>query len=385
VNFDYSPEDEAFRDEVRQWMEANVDQRPRGAAPGYRAEKDVQFDWERKLAKKGWLTFAWPKEYGGTGWTATQRDIFETERARAGAPGTSPFGLMMLAPVLMKFGTEEQKKRYLPAIANVEDIWCQGYSEPGSGSDLASLKTTAVRSGDKYIVNGQKIWTTQAHWADKIFCLVRTSNEGAKQKGISFLLFDMNSKGVEVRPIVTIDGHHHLNEVFFTDVEVPVENLVGEEGQGWAIAKYLLTHERTGIAGVADNKAQLAKLKATVARDPVLKDDPHARRRLTELELDLMALEYTNLRTLARMDQGESPGPESSGLKIKGTEWQQAATEAFVEFGGHDAMAWHKQVEGVDPAYQAATARYNFMRAASIYGGSNEIQKNVLAKILIGL
>ncbi len=173
MNFDYSPEDEAFRDEVRQWMDANVDQRPRGAAPGYRAEKDVQFDWERKLAKKGWLTFAWPKEYGGTGWTATQRDIFETERARAGAPGTSPFGLMMLAPVLMKFGTEEQKKRYLPAIANVEDIWCQGYSEPGSGSDLASLKTTAVRSGDKYIVNGQKIWTTQAHWADKIFCLVK--------------------------------------------------------------------------------------------------------------------------------------------------------------------------------------------------------------------
>lgn len=385
MNFEYSAADQAFRDEVRQWMQDNLPKGPRGTSAGFRADKEFQFIWEKKLAEKGWLTFGWPKEYGGPGWTATQRDIFETERARAGAPGTSPFGLMMLAPVLMKFGSAEQKEYYLPRIAKVEDIWCQGYSEPGSGSDLASLKMQALRQGDKYIVNGQKIWTTQAHWANMIFCLVRTSNEGAKQKGISFLLIDMKSKGVEVRPIVTIDGHHHLNEVFFTDVEVPVKNLVGEEGQGWSIAKYLLTHERTGIASVADNKAQLAKLKDVLSRDPGLKDDPHAKRRVTELEVDLMALEYTNLRMLSRMDQGESPGPGSSSLKVKGTELQQAITEAHVEFGAHDAMPWHVKVEGVEPAYQSATGRYNYLRAATIYGGSNEIQKNVLAKILIGL
>ena len=384
MNFDYSPEEETFRQEVRTWMEANTPRDPSGIATGMRIGKETQFAWEKKLASKGWLVSTWPKEFGGPGFTPVQRDIFDSERARAGAPSVIPFGVMMLGPVLMKFGTPEQQKRYLPKIANAEEVWCQGYSEPGSGSDLASLKTQAVRQGDKYIVNGQKIWTTQAHWAQWIFCLVRTSADGSKQQGISFLLIDMKTKGIEVRPIVTIDGHHHLNEVFFTDVEVPVENLVGTEGQGWTIAKYLLTHERTAIAGVGDSKRQLSWLQETVERDPSMKDSPHARRRIAELEVDLLALEYTNLRTLDRMAKGHAPGPESSGLKIKGTELQQAISEAQLEFGGLQAMPWGQDVDG-DPVYRAASTRYNFLRACTIYGGSNEIQKNVLAKVLIGL
>ena len=384
MNFDYSPEEEAFRAEVRAWMEANTPRDPSGIATGMRIGKETQFAWEKKLASKGWLAYSWPEPFGGPGFSAVQCDIFDEERARAGAPSVIPFGVMMLGPVLMKFGTPEQQQRYLSKIRNAEEAWCQGYSEPGSGSDLASLKTQAVRQGDHYVVNGQKIWTTQAHWAHMIFCLVRTSSEGAKQQGISFLLIDMKSPGIEVRPIVTIDGHHHLNEVFFTDVKVPVANLVGEEGQGWTIAKFLLTHERTSIAGVGDSKRQLGWLKETVARDPVLRDDPHARRRIAELEVDLLALEYTNLRTLDRISKGQSPGAESSGLKIKGTELQQAISETQLEFGALDAMPWGEDLEG-EPVYRAASTRYNFLRACTIYGGSNEIQKNVLAKVLIGL
>ena len=384
MNFDYSPEEETFRQEVRTWMEANTPRDPSGIATGMRIGKETQFGWEKKLAAKGWLAYSWPKEFGGPGFSPEQRDIFDAERARAGAPSVIPFGVMMLGPVLQKFGNKAQQERYLPKIVRAEEAWCQGYSEPGSGSDLASLKTQAVRQGNQYIVNGQKIWTTQAHWADWIFCLVRTSSDGSKQQGISFLLIDMKTPGIEVRPIITIDGHHHLNEVFFTNVAVPVENLVGEEGQGWTIAKYLLTHERTAIAGVGDSKRQLGWLKETVARDPSLKDNAHARRRITELEVDLLALEYTNLRTLDRISKGASPGPESSGLKIKGTEIQQAISEAQLEFGGLQAMAWEAEVEG-EPVYRAASTRYNFLRACTIYGGSNEIQKNVLAKVLIGL
>ena len=385
MNFDHSPEDEAFRAKVRTWMEANTPRDPSGVATGMRIGKETQFAWEKKLASNGWLAWSWPAEFGGPGFTAVQRDIFDDERARAGAPSVGPFGVMMLGPVLMKFGTPEQQQRFLPKIRTAEESWCQGYSEPGSGSDLASLKTQAVRRGDKYIVNGQKIWTTQAHWADWIFCLVRTSSDGSKQQGISFLLIDMKSQGLEVRPIITIDGHHHLNEVFFTDVEVPAANLVGEEGQGWTIAKFLLTHERTGIAAVGDSRRQLSWLKDTIARDPGMRDNPHAKRRITELEVDLVALEYTNLRTLDRLARGQSPGAESSGLKIKGTELQQAISEAQLEFGGLEAMPWQEDGLGGDPVYRAASTRYNFLRACTIYGGSNEIQKNVLAKVLIGL
>lgn len=384
MDLEFSAEEIAFRDEVRLWMHENA---PKDDSPllGIPSEKEAQFNWERRLGKKGWLAYQWPEEFGGPGWTATQRFIFDTERALAGAPASSPFGLMMLAPVLMKFGTPEQQARYLPPISRGEEFWCQGYSEPGSGSDLASLKTKAIREGDNYRVNGQKIWTTQAHWAKFMFCLVRTDSEGAKQRGISFLLIDMNSPGIEIRPITTIDGHHHLNEVFLTDVEVPVENLVGEEGQGWTLAKYLLTHERTGIAGVADSQYELGRLKSAIERSPGMSEDAIVKRRVSELEIDLMALNFTNLRTLDRTAKGQPPGAESSGLKIKGTELQQAISQAQVEFGGTSSLPWLSTGNTTDPVFSAATQRYNFLRASTIYGGSNEIQKNVLAKMLLGL
>lgn len=384
MNLDFSPDDQAFRAEVRTWLHDNVPKRP-GLAIGIPSHKETQFAWERKLGQKGWLAYQWPKEYGGPDWTATQRYIFDTERALAGAPPASPFGLMMLGPVLMAYGNDAQKQRYLPKIARGEEFWCQGYSEPGAGSDLASLKTLALRDGDHYVVSGQKIWTTQAHWADFMFCLCRTNTEVPKQQGISFLLIDMKTPGIEIRPITTIDGHHHLNEVFLTNVKVPLENLVGKEGQGWTIAKYLLTHERTGLAGVADSQRQIELLKAAVKNDPALAGDPFVRRRIAALEVDLLALEYTNLRTLDRVAKGQPPGAESSGLKIKGTELQQAISEAQLEFGGLAALPWLTEIEGGDPVFRGATQRYNFLRASTIYGGSNEIQKNVLAKLLLGL
>lgn len=384
MNLDFSPEDQAFRAEVRAWMRDNIPP-PAGPSIGIPSHKETQFAWERKLGAKGWLAYTWPQEYGGPGWTATQRYIFDTERALAGAPSSSPFGLAMLGPVLMHYGNEAQKRRYLPPIARGEEFWCQGYSEPGAGSDLAGLKTRATREGDHYVVNGQKIWTTQAHWANFMFCLVRTDPDVPKQQGISFLLIDMTTPGIEIRPITTIDGHHHLNEVFLTNVRVPAENLVGKEGQGWTIAKYLLTHERTSIAGVPDSYYQLDRLREAVAASPALAGDPVVARRLAALEVDLIALEYTNLRTLDRVAKGQAPGSESSGLKIKGTELQQAISEAQMELGGLGALPWLSAGEDLDPVFGAATQRYNFLRASSIYGGTNEIQKNVLAKLLLQL
>jgi alkylation response protein AidB-like acyl-CoA dehydrogenase len=389
MNIDYSPEERRFQEEVRAWMRENAPSARHGVQIGIPMDKQTHVAWERRLAAKGWLAYFWPKEYGGPGWSATQRHIFDEERAAAGAPQLSPFGLSMLGPVLMAFGNDAQKQRYLPKIAAAEEYWCQGYSEPGAGSDLAGLKTRAQRQGDHYLVNGQKIWTTHAHWADFMFCLVRTDASVAKQQGISFLLIDMKSPGVEVRPIITIDGHHHLNEVFLTDVKVPVENLVGQEGQGWTIAKYLLTFERTSIAGVADSKYEISRLKEVARRDRVdgqaLIDQPGVRERIAELEIDLLALEYTNFRTLDRVARGAPPGAESSGLKIAGTELQQAISEAMVEFGGYDALPWLPEQPVGEPAYNTSTIRYNFLRASSIYGGSNEIQKNVIAKLVLGL
>lgn len=388
MNLDFSPQELQFREEVRQWMRENAPPDPAGVKLGIPLDKATQMAWEQRLASKGWLAYTWPKEYGGPGWTVTQRHIFEEERAAAGAPNSGPFGLAMLGPVLMAFGNERQQQRYLPRIAAGTELWCQGYSEPGAGSDLASLKTQARRDGDHYIVNGQKIWTTQAHWADWMFCLVRTNPDIPRQQGISFLLIDMRSPGIEIRPIITIDGHHHLNEVFLTDVRVPVENRVGQEGQGWTIAKYLLTFERTTIAGVADSKYEIGRLKAVAVRHRVdghaLIDEPGVSERIAELEIDLLALEYTNLRTLDRLARGKAPGAESSGLKIRGTELQQAISEAMVDLGGQDALPWLSTEPAGDPAFDSATVRYNFLRASSIYGGSNEIQKNVIAKQLLG-
>lgn len=391
MNLDFTEAERAFQQDVRQWMAANIPPEvTERTARGEMLDKALQQRWEKKLGSKGWLAVTWPDAYGGPGWNATQRYIFDLERASAGAPAASPFGVSMVGPVLYSFGSEAQKSHYLPSILDGSTLWCQGYSEPNAGSDLASLKTKAVRDGDHYLVNGQKIWTTQAHWADMIFCLVRTDSEVKAQRGISFLLIDMKTPGIEIRPIRSIDGHHHLNEVFFSDVKVPVENLVGEEGMGWTIAKFLLTHERTTIAGVADTKRELERLKKTLKSTPSGMnasrwDDADCQRRVAELEIELTALEYTNFRTVAATDEGRPFGPESSGLKIKGTELQQKVSQAFVELGGPLSLTWDNDDEIGSTAFNRATRRYNFLRACTIYGGTNEIQKNVIAKMLLDL
>ena len=386
MNLEFTQEELDFQKSIRAWMQENVpEELKRVSALGDMPTKSQQQQWERRLGKQGWLALTWPKQYGGPGWTATQRYIFDIERAMAGAPPTSPFGVAMVGPVIYTFGSPEQKQRWLPGIASGETLWCQGYSEPNAGSDLASLKTRAERKQDHYLVNGQKIWTTQAHWADMIFCLVRTDPEAKKQQGISFLLIDMKTPGIEIRPIYSIDGHHHLNEVYFTDVEVPLENLVGQEGMGWTIAKFLLTHERTTIAGVADSHYALARMKRAIEDAPYYTDKQSARRRMAELEVELMALEYTNFRTVAATDEGRPFGPESSGLKIKGTELQQKMSQAMVEMGGLMSLVWDSPSAVGNESFNNAPRRYNFLRACTIYGGSNEIQKNVLAKMLLGL
>lgn len=390
MQLDFTPAELAFQREVRAWFSDNVPQALRErTARGEMPEKEEQHAWEQILGKKGWLTVTWPTQFGGPGWTATQRYIFDLERARAGAPPTSPFGISMVGPVIYTFGNDAQKAKYLPDITSGKMLWCQGYSEPNAGSDLASLKTAAVRDGDHYVVNGQKIWTTYAHWADMMFCLVRTDPTVKPQQGISFLLIDMKTPGLEVRPIYSIDGLHHLNEVYFTNVRVPVENLVGAEGMGWTTAKFLLTHERTTIAGVADSKKEIERLKQILRETPEGTasrwDNPVVKRRVAELEIDLAALEYTNFRAVAATDEGNPIGAESSGLKIKGTELQQAISQAMVELGGHLALAWDNPEPVVNAAFNRSTRRYNFLRAATIYGGTNEIQKNVIAKMILGL
>ncbi|MFA5123605.1 acyl-CoA dehydrogenase family protein [Zavarzinia sp.] len=397
MDLSFSAADLAFQREVREFIAANypADIKARFDA-GLEPRKDDFVRWQKILYQKGWVAPGWPKEYGGTGWTATQKYIFQEELGAANTPGIIPFGLAMVAPVIYTFGSEEQKKRFLPGILSSDVWWCQGYSEPGSGSDLASLKTKAVRQGDKYIVNGSKTWTTMAQWADWIFCLVRTDSSVKQQEGISFLLFDMKSPGVTVRPIITMDGGHEVNECFFDNVEVPAENLIGQEGMGWTYAKFLLGHERSGIAAVARSKRGIAKLKqiaaAEMSNGAPLIEDPDYRRKLAELEIDLTALEYTELRTLARESQGKGPGPESSILKIKGTEIQQAITELAVEAAGYYGFAFNRRaMDGaneplIGPAATAfAAPSYFNMRKTSIYGGSNEIQKNIIAKMVLGL
>ncbi len=380
MNLEFSAEEKAFQQEVRSWLRANKPDFP----PALTLSRENTLAWEQTLASKGWLATGWPKQYGGPGWSATQRYIWDTECALANVPYVNPFGVTMCGPVLMAFGSQEQKDEHLPHIVNATRLWCQGYSGPGSGSDLASLKTRADRDGDDYIVNGQKIWTTSAHIADWIFCLVRTDSSGRKQEGISFLLIDMKSPGIEVRGIPSIDGEHHLNEVFFKDVRVPARNLVGEEGKGWTIAKFLLGHERTSIAGVPLCQAALATMKDLRDADDNLRDDPRVDEDLAALEVDLIALEYTNLRALERAESGKPPGPESSGLKIKGTELQQAMAEYRVEMGAYASLPWQADAIG-EAAYADAVSNYNIGRASTIYGGTNEIQKNVLAKFALGL
>jgi len=391
--------DSQFRSEVREFIDAELTpQLRKGAELGFGISREAGTQWHHALFKRGWIAPDWPEEFGGIELTAAQKHILEEELTLAGAPMLMPFGLGMVGPVLYTFGSEAQKAQHLPGILDGSVWWCQGYSEPGSGSDLASLKTQAVRDGDEYVINGQKIWTTNAHKADWIFALVRTDNECKPQQGISFVLIDMSSPGIDIRPIISIDGFHHLNEVYFTDVRVPLANRIGEENKGWTYAKFLLGHERTGIAGVAGSKRAVQHLKeiSRVERSSdgaTLATDKAFNARLQETEIKLLGLESIEARILADLQAGNNPGDASSTLKIIGTEIQQALQYLRLELVQHYAMPFDIEIltdtsnePSIGPDYaKSAASDLCFGRAASIYGGSNEIQRNVIAKAVLGL
>jgi len=398
MDLDFTAEEQAHRVEVRRFLQDHL---PADLADkvnnGKRLGREDYLRWQKILHRRGWGATMWPKSFGGTGWNAVWQHIFDEECADAGTPMQLPFGLKMVAPVIMAFGSQAQQERFLPRIADGSDWWCQGYSEPGAGSDLASLKTSAVREGEHYRVNGQKTWNTFGQHADWIFCLVRTSTEGRQQEGISFLLIDMKTPGITVRPIIMIDGEHEINEVWFEDVLVPVQNRVGEENKGWTYAKFLLGHERTGIAGIGRSKAALGRLKAIARKElsggrPLIMDQ-RFRDRIAQVELELMALEITNLRVLAADSEKRGPGPEASILKIKGSEIQQTLAELMMQALGHYALPWQRQAldpdwtgEAIGPDYAAPLPGHYFnYRKTTIYGGSNEIQKNIVAQMVLGL
>lgn len=389
MDLNFTPEEDAFRAEVRQFLKDNLpEELTTKVRNGLEFTKQDIEQWHAILQSRNWLAVTWPVEHGGPGWNATQRHIFDEERSLANAPTVVPFGVGMLGPVLLKFGTEEQKATILPRILDGTDWWCQGYSEPGAGSDLASLKTRAIRDGDDYIINGQKTWTTLGQHADKIFCLVRTSTEGKPQEGISFILVDIKTPGIEMRPIRLLEGGYEVNEVFFTDVRVPASNMVGEENQGWTIAKYLLTHERTGIAGVGYSTQALIELRALARkltrRGKPLAEDPIFMSKVTEVEIDLEAMRITNLRMLSG---GGAMGTVSSMLKIKGTVIRQAINDlarralgpAACPFPSEDVLG-NLAVAPPEAANNAASYFNN--RKLSIFGGSNEIQRNIITKEL---
>ncbi len=404
MDLTFSEEDFVFQKEVREWIKDNypeeMRQRHRRSANGH-VDKEDHVYWQQALHKKGWAGLNWPAEYGGPSFTPTQRYLFDLEMAAADTLGVMPFGLSMVAPVIMKYGTEEQKEKFLPDILATNKWWCQGYSEPGSGSDLASLKTKAVLDGDHYVVNGSKTWNTLGQYADMIFCLVRTSEEEIRQMGISFLLIDMHSPGIEVRPIVTIDGpapgRQEINEIHFEDVRVPAENLIGEAGKGWTYAKYLLEFER-GNAYSHGLKASLAGLREIADTEfgsdgRLLSEDDSFMNKLAQVEIDIHAMEFTELRILSSISTGKNVGPESSLLKCQGTELQQALTELMVEAVGNYAVPFDNtgSVKGVNfepigPEYaNVAAPTYFNTRKVSIYAGSNEIQRNIMAKMVLGL
>ena len=400
----FNTEELAFQKEVRDWIAANMPSEVAEESRRSRSShvsKERLLQWQKKLAGKGWLCPNWPKEYGGPGWSSTQKFIFEMEMARADSPYLSSFSIKMVAPVLMRFGSEVQKKRFLPKIAAAEELWCQGYSEPGSGSDLASLRTRAVREGDHYIVNGQKIWTTNAHWADWIFCLVRTSTEGKRQEGISFLLIDMKSPGIRIDPIYLADGtrtpmRHEVNQVFFTEVKVPAENLVGEENKGWTYAKYLLEFERGGQAfGPRLRKAfrHLQTLSRTqLAAGEPLSASAQWREKMAAVEIEIDAVEMNELMFYSGLKAGDAPGNMGSVVKMRGTEVGQKVTELAVEAVGWygapftELRNYDSNVVPVGGDYVDDVApRYFNNRKTTIYGGSSEVQRNVLAKAMLGL
>ncbi len=398
MDLNFSKADLAFRDEVRTFLKENLPvELTEKVRRGLQVDREDYLTLHRVLYRKGWIAPAWPVEHGGTGWSLTQRYIFNEELAYANTPRVMPFGIQMVGPVIYTFGNAEQKAKYLPRILSGEDWWCQGYSEPGAGSDLASLRTRAVRDGDTYVVNGQKTWTSFAHYADHMFCLARTNADAKPQDGISFLLIDMRQPGVEVQPIVTVDGTADVNSVFLTDVKVPQHDLVGEENKGWTYAKFLLGHERAGIAAVGRSKNALRRLKE-IARSETQDTRPLIEQRffaekIAQVEIDLTALEYIELDVLSRESTGKGPGTGASMLKVKGTDVQQVITELVNEAVGYYAIPYVKKalVEGwneplIGPEYAATAApTYHNWRKASIYGGSTEVQKNIMAKMVLGL
>ena len=399
MDLDFSAGDVAFRNEARAFIAEHYPAALRDKRMSEEAWSKADYlSWHRILAQKGWIAPGWPTEYGGTGWTPTQKYIWSEEQAAADTIPILPFGINMVAPVIYTFGDAEQKARFLPPTLSGDIWWCQGYSEPGAGSDLASLRTRAVREGDHYIVNGQKTWTTLAQHADWGFFLVRTDPDAKPQAGISFLLIDMKSPGVTVRPIITLGGEHEVNDVFLDNVKVPVANRIFEENKGWTAAKFLLAHERSGIAGVARSKRGIERIRDMASVEmgddagPLL-NDPFFRRKVAELEIDLTALEFTELRTLASEASGKGPGPESSLLKIKGTEIQQRVNELALEAAGHYGAPYFRgfpndgdNAHPIGPAYAHETAPTYFNgRKTSIYGGSNEIQRNIIAKMVLGI
>ena len=393
MDLSYSAEEQSFRNEVRSWLAGNLPSDIRDKVVGYRhLAKEEFIRWHKILAAKGWSVPHWPVEWGGTGWNITQRYIYDEEFGLAGAPGLPTFGPAMCASVLMRFGSPEQKNRFLPRIRSGDDFWVQGYSEPGAGSDLASLKTRAVRDGDHYRVTGQKIWTTLGHYGDWIFCLVRTDPTAEKrQEGISFLLIDMKTPGIAVRPLILMDGGHEVNEIFFDDVRVPVENLVYEENKGWTVAKYLLGHERMGSGQVGGSRREIAALRALAGRElkngKPLMEDTRFRDRLSRLEIELAALELTSMRFVDKMRRsGQPPGADVSMLKIRGTEVQQGITELMMQAVGPMAQPFAAVDNGaIDHFTSRLAPRYFNLRKASIYAGSNEIQRNIIAKMTLGL
>jgi alkylation response protein AidB-like acyl-CoA dehydrogenase len=389
----FTPEEEKFRLDVRTWVRSNLPSTlSHKVHNALHLTRDDLQSWAKILGKKSWLGHGWPKEFGGPGWNAVQKHLFEEECALAGAPRVIPFGPVMVAPVIMAFGNAEQQKRHLPGIASGEVWWSQGYSEPGSGSDLASLKCKAERVGDKYIVNGQKTWTTLGQYGEWIFCLVRTSNEGKPQTGISFLLIDMKSKGISVRPIVLLDGEAEVNEVWFDNVEVPAENLIGQENQGWTYAKHLLSHERTNIADVNRSKRELERLK-NIAKKEGVYDDVRFRDEIAKLEVDVVALEMMVLRVLSAEKSGKQALDVAGLLKIRGSEIQQRYSELMMLAAGpyalpliHEAMeaGWQGNYPGAGLHCAPLASTYFNMRKTTIYGGSNEVQRNIVSQVVLG-
>ena len=403
MDLHHTAEEESFRAEVRAFLAAELPTDIRNKMlTGRRMHKDDMVRWQKILYRRGWGAGMWPERFGGAGWGVVQQHLFEEEGAAAGAPPQIPFSLRMVAPVLMTFANAAQQEYFLPRIISGEDWWCQGYSEPGSGSDLASLRTGAVRQGGDYVVNGQKTWNTLGQYADWIFCLVRTSSDGRPQQGISFLLIDMKTPGVSVRPIITLDGEHEINDIFFDNVKVPVKNLVGEENKGWTYAKFLLSHERTSNAGIGNCKRALQRLKRIASTQKAggrpLIEDVRFRDRIAKIELELMALEITNLRVLsATASEDRPPGAESSLLKIKGSEIIQTIAELQMHALGHDALPYVREALELDwvgdplftEHYESyappVSAQYFNQRKTTIYAGSTEIQKNIIAKLVLGL